>query len=190
MATFAKFDKSGKLVFTTSGIGTDTEGLIRIPDNTDPNSLFLYEGKTVGARMRAIIDSDRTRIVADGKDCATIQGFMTGATLLINGEEIHTTSHLHELRSEQEGVILIDITGCYFAREPISVLVISREQADAEVRAGRDSLLAASDWTQLPDNALSEEKKVEWATYRQTLRDITQAQPNRTTDTIEWPKKP
>lgn len=40
-------------------------------------------------------------------------------------------------------------------------------------RKNRDELLAASDWTQMPDSPLSDEKKSEWATYRQALRDIT-----------------
>ena len=34
------------------------------------------------------------------------------------------------------------------------------------------SLLSGSDWTQLPDSPLSSTKKAEWATYRQSLRDL------------------
>ena len=40
------------------------------------------------------------------------------------------------------------------------------------VRTERNSLLISSDWTQLPDSALSDTKKTEWATYRQSLRDV------------------
>ena len=40
------------------------------------------------------------------------------------------------------------------------------------VRSERNALLLASDWTQLPDSALSDSKKTEWATYRQALRDV------------------
>lgn len=36
----------------------------------------------------------------------------------------------------------------------------------------RNRLLKDSDWTQLPDSPLSTEKKTEWATYRQVLRDM------------------
>tara|TARA_Y100001972_G_scaffold106535_1_gene135018 strand:- start:51 stop:269 length:219 start_codon:yes stop_codon:yes gene_type:complete len=36
----------------------------------------------------------------------------------------------------------------------------------------RNVKLARSDWTQNPDSPLSEEKKKEWATYRQKLRDL------------------
>ena len=40
------------------------------------------------------------------------------------------------------------------------------------IRRWRTISLNDSDWTQLPDNALSESKKAEWATYRQELRDL------------------
>ena len=36
----------------------------------------------------------------------------------------------------------------------------------------RDMLLIHSDWTQLADAPLSADKKAEWATYRQALRDL------------------
>jgi hypothetical protein len=37
----------------------------------------------------------------------------------------------------------------------------------------RNNKLKNSDWTQANDSPLSEEKKKEWATYRQALRDLT-----------------
>ena len=40
------------------------------------------------------------------------------------------------------------------------------------IREERDALLARCDWTQLSDNGLSDSKKAEWATYRQSLRDL------------------
>lgn len=51
----------------------------------------------------------------------------------------------------------------------------STEQLAQEARAQRNALLAACDWTQLPDAqaALSTQAKAEWAAYRQALRDIT-----------------
>lgn len=39
-------------------------------------------------------------------------------------------------------------------------------------RNERDALLAASDWTQANDSPLSNDKKIEWATYRTALRDL------------------
>lgn len=41
-------------------------------------------------------------------------------------------------------------------------------------RARRDFRLETSDWTQMPDSPLSDEKKAEWAQYRKALRDIPQ----------------
>jgi len=53
------------------------------------------------------------------------------------------------------------------------------------VRAERDSLLAACDWTQVADAPVD---AAAWATYRQALRDIPQdyASP----DDVVWPEAP
>jgi len=40
------------------------------------------------------------------------------------------------------------------------------------IRNHRDDILAHCDWTQAADSPLSDAKKAEWATYRQTLRDM------------------
>jgi hypothetical protein len=53
------------------------------------------------------------------------------------------------------------------------------------VRARRNQLLQASDWTQLPDVPLA--TKEAWAVYRQALRDITE-QPDPFN--IVWPTPP
>ena len=42
----------------------------------------------------------------------------------------------------------------------------------SRLRKKRDYLLQQSDWTQGNDSPLSTSKKTEWATYRQTLRDL------------------
>jgi|DEB0MinimDraft_6_1074348.scaffolds.fasta_scaffold101760_1 hypothetical protein len=64
------------------------------------------------------------------------------------------------------------------------------------LRAKRNKLLQQSDWTQGADSPLSAEKKAEWATYRQGLRDLLSTH-NETTihsweqyDAIPWPTKP
>ena len=55
------------------------------------------------------------------------------------------------------------------------------------VRTNRNELLFQSDWSQIPDNQLTEQKKSEWITYRQELRDVTlQEDPFN----INWPQKP
>lgn len=41
-----------------------------------------------------------------------------------------------------------------------------------EVYENRRIALQASDWTQMADSPLSDEKKAEWAAYRQALREM------------------
>lgn len=43
------------------------------------------------------------------------------------------------------------------------------------LRPERNRLLAESDWTQLNDSPLPEDKVVVWAAYRQDLRDLTES---------------
>ena len=60
------------------------------------------------------------------------------------------------------------------------------------IKTIRTRKLGNSDWTQMPDSPLTLEQKVEWATYRQALRDL----PDNLTGeeiTIEdapWPTPP
>ena len=55
-----------------------------------------------------------------------------------------------------------------------------------QVRSKRKKLLADCDYTQLPDYPTN--KKSEWASYRQELRDIPQKYKN--ISDIVWPSKP
>ena len=48
----------------------------------------------------------------------------------------------------------------------------ANDRLAAEHRATRNDLLVASDWTQANDSPLSNDKKIEWATYRTALRDL------------------
>ena len=60
-----------------------------------------------------------------------------------------------------------------------------------EVRRLRDSKLARSDWTQIADNQLSDSKKAEWVTYRQSLRDVPANNSSVTDmDSVSWPTEP
>ena len=56
------------------------------------------------------------------------------------------------------------------------------------LRHYRDTLLRESDWTQFTDSPLTDSKKTEWKTYRQSLRDIpaTESDPENAT----FPTKP
>jgi len=56
-----------------------------------------------------------------------------------------------------------------------------------DIRSTRNQLLAACDWTQMPDNGLSDARRAEWAAYRQALRDITN---NVDINNVTWPQQP
>ncbi len=63
----------------------------------------------------------------------------------------------------------------------------AKDSAMANIRAQRNQLLNACDWTQAVDCTIA--KKTEWATYRQTLRDL----PSTITEPrtfIAWPNNP
>jgi hypothetical protein len=63
----------------------------------------------------------------------------------------------------------------------------AKDSAMAQLRATRNALLLACDWTQIADCTIP--KKADWATYRQTLRDF----PSTVSDarsTITWPHNP
>lgn len=68
-----------------------------------------------------------------------------------------------------------------------SPYVQNQEEILESIRMSRNKLLLESDWTQLIDSPLIEEKKMEWRNYRQILRDITS---NNDLANIIWPTKP
>jgi hypothetical protein len=77
-------------------------------------------------------------------------------------------------------------TQTFTVRDMSAEEVASRNDAQAaQVRAERNTKLAASDWTQLADSTAD---KAAWATYRQALRDIT-AQAGFPW-TVDWPAQP
>ena len=69
-------------------------------------------------------------------------------------------------------------------------LIAEAEQAAQmqRLRQQRNQMLAASDWTQMPDTPLDAESKQAWADYRQALRDITDSMSD--TDGVTWPAVP
>lgn len=61
------------------------------------------------------------------------------------------------------------------------------DNAAAGIRAERNALLAASDWTQVADAPVD---AAAWATYRQALRDITSHANFPHLSEADWPVKP
>lgn len=73
--------------------------------------------------------------------------------------------------------------------EPVNFLsTLSHDEFFVYIRTERNMLLETTDWTQLPDAPLTEEKKEEYRVYRQALRDITRGL-NSYQDLV-WPVKP
>lgn len=63
----------------------------------------------------------------------------------------------------------------------------------AAIRAYRNKLLSACDWTQIPDVPLDENQRAAWQEYRQALRDIPQQLGDgkpASPDDVVWPVKP
>ncbi|MGE4410496.1 MAG: tail fiber assembly protein [Sphingobium sp.] len=66
---------------------------------------------------------------------------------------------------------------------------LTTDQALTLLRARRDRLLSACDYTQMQDYPISTETRAAWAAYRQTLRDL----PDTVADdpaTVTWPEPP
>lgn len=61
-------------------------------------------------------------------------------------------------------------------------------EAWSRVRNHRDILVKETDFTQVSDSPLAQEKKAEFTAYRQALRDLPQTYDNP--DDIVWPTKP
>lgn len=60
-----------------------------------------------------------------------------------------------------------------------------------QIKDSRNLLLAFSDWSQMPDNGLTEEQKETWRVYRQELRDIPATTAEVTDyDAVVWPDTP
>ena len=65
------------------------------------------------------------------------------------------------------------------------------ENALNNLRAERNGLLKDSDWTDLPNAVLTDEKKSEWQTYRTNLRDITEGLTTvEEVEAVVFPEKP
>ena len=70
-------------------------------------------------------------------------------------------------------------------------LTARAEAADLDmnmVRSQRNGMLSAADWTQLGDAALGDHTPQEWATYRQSLRDLPSVY-SRVSEVV-WPNDP
>jgi len=67
---------------------------------------------------------------------------------------------------------------------------VGEEDTNALIRAIRDSLLTACDWTQVADSPLTDAKKAEWRTYRQALRNFPSTNSATSLENTTWPTAP
>ena len=104
----------------------------------------------------------------------------------VNGED-STGTATYSTDPNDFGVTWKQITDAYADGGLVSLNILRKQ---------RNALLAESDWTQTSDNALSSDKKTEWETYRQTLRDLpSKASPKLSDDgqsitNVTFPTKP
>jgi len=70
--------------------------------------------------------------------------------------------------------------------------VLNNEMLMKEINQKRTEKLYACDWTQVADSPLTDEKKAEWVTYRQALRDVPQNLEDDLIDLagVAWPTEP
>ena len=71
-----------------------------------------------------------------------------------------------------DGVLQEGTPPSFVEKTPEEVAARQLELAAELNRNERDALLAASDWTQANDSPLSNDKKIEWASYRTLLRNL------------------
>lgn len=65
---------------------------------------------------------------------------------------------------------------------------LTAEEALEAVRAERNRLLTASDYTQMPDAPLVASQREAWRVYRQALRDLPETIPDPAA--VQWPVAP
>tara|TARA_A100001011_G_C14001911_1_gene711769 strand:- start:49 stop:429 length:381 start_codon:yes stop_codon:yes gene_type:complete len=117
--------------------------------------------------------------------------YETSSGKILRGVGVRSIEELTSSISEQESYI----EGEYFNYEKVidGVAVPFNNALDIEEaknRSIRERAFFRSDWTQGIDSPLSDSKKVEWATYRQALRDITSHSNWPNLEDEDWPTEP
>jgi len=101
-------------------------------------------------------------------------------------EDLPFTASPHDCEAHGRDIYAKAIAGEFGVIAEFVPYVPTKEEKAEDVRAERDRLLAATDWTQLPD--VPEAVRQAWSVYRQALRDV----PQQTSfpDAVAWPEKP
>ena len=103
----------------------------------------------------------------------------------------YISDELSYMKYSESAVNKIIVDGEVVDKELEPTRTIIESSIELTIAQHRNGLLYESDWSQLPDSPLSDNKKAEWATYRQALRDIPENYPEAISiDDIIWPTKP
>lgn len=111
-------------------------------------------------------------------------------TLHILKNENESVEHMFEISQQQFESMQLDVSNKkkFIVEDGKLVQFVAPIVENAETkRRIRNTLLNASDWTQLADSPLSESKRNEWKAYRQALRDIST---NPNFPNVDFPTKP
>ena len=94
-----------------------------------------------------------------------------------------------------DSIVTTDAIKAVPIAEPPGFMIVNDEEKLADLRARalphiretRNQLMAMCDWRVMPDSPLTAEKRAEWTTYRQALRDLPS-----TTELVRpvWPTMP
>lgn len=88
---------------------------------------------------------------------------------------------------------IVDDLGNYYDKIPVGETAEDSPSIDIameRVRAHRNALLAACDYTQLDDAPLTPAQKEDYRDYRQALRDYPGTIDTATWSAPDWPQKP
>ena len=85
---------------------------------------------------------------------------------------------------------LVEITEEEAAANAAEIAAADAVMLEISNRETRNELLAASDWTQMPDSPLTDEAKTSWASYRTLLRTLPTHENWPTLEDSDWPSQP
>ena len=123
-------------------------------------------------------------------DSTTLDNFtgFTDTVLLNVAEDVDGLTHYYDHGAK----VFVRVPACpsdeHYFDTVTKAWVLDVARVEQRVRLNRNRLLAASDWTQLPDSPLVAGSKAPLVQYRQALRDVTK-QAGFPTNVV-WPTPP
>jgi hypothetical protein len=100
----------------------------------------------------------------------TLVAFNTFEVVRVNRPEVGYTQNVNEGVPQKINGVWTQVWNVFDVDE--DTLATRIQDRAKQVRDERNYKIAGSDWTQLDDSPITNAKKLEWATYRQALRDI------------------